>query len=339
MKNYKPLEIKDIERETGLTEHQIRIYFQNKRARTKAKQGSGSVSPQPQSPPTRYSAIVAPTPVMPPTTELPQLRDVLPSPLKRKEPSPAPPSPPQVPLGTRSSASAFAIAPHFSPPNRLDLLAPASAAVGDISASREAGPTQTQLNTLKMIDSIATRMGLGLSDAAQAKELMCGVFDGKHVPRAILEHAASASIIAASCLHIARRQNLRPLPIAAFEESLGLPQGLLNELVEHIIGGMRLILNDVDAAQYIAKALMQLELPDNKLAQVRSAALTVLDAAKRSEQQSVLRNPAALAAAALLIGAKKTGVPLAYAATSSALKVCQWSVRSKEDELTRLLNL
>ncbi len=37
MKNYKHSEIKEMERESGLSEHQIRIYFQNKRARSKSK--------------------------------------------------------------------------------------------------------------------------------------------------------------------------------------------------------------------------------------------------------------------------------------------------------------
>lgn len=341
MKNYKAQEIKEIERETNLTEHQIRIYFQNKRARTKSK------SAQPASPPQRV-----PSPAACPSQLQPQVpqparsspRIVIPqqtrSVLKRKEPSPAPPSPPQVPIGSRSSAfsvSHLRDAPGVqAAPNSLDSLLSPTCLAHSVEARDP--PPQVQLTTLAMIDSIATRMSFPAADAAQAKELMCGVFDGQHVPASIQEDPFGPTIIAACCLHIARRQNLRPTPVAAFEEALALPSRLLHDLVQRIITHMRLVLNDVDATQFVANALSQLDLGD-KAVEVRLTAMTILDAARRSEQPSIQRNPAALGAAAILIATKRARLSpeLSYANVSVVLKVCQWSVRSKEDELQKLL--
>jgi len=186
---------------------------------------------------------------------------------------------------------------------------------------------------MQQIEALGCKLSLQPQESGSAKEFLCSVFDGSYLPRDVL---SQASIVAAACIYVIRRQNLAPISVLVLAEAAELrePQileRLLNELAEK----MRIVWNDIDATEIVRHLCKTLRL-HHPTVDIPRVAIHLIKTAKQCGRP-ISKNPSALAAAALVKVVKSYQQRLDYAELAEQAKVSNWSIKSAEEELDKLL--
>jgi len=306
MKHYKHSEIKEMETETGLTEHQIRIYFQNKRARSKTKvtspDGSANNSPRTSD---RQSGGNTSNPNSHPASRITSPR-----------------------TSDRKSNGAENGSDNSNGMDRLKMLA---------EESLNQQPTLVlQMKTMVKIEEISRKFSLPVGDISAAKELCCSVFDKQYIfMNCFTDAEEGISTVAAACICIiCRRRHSIPRTVAEF---VGLNEAAVMKFADEILAKRQGDAGDsTDILSLIHPTCSLLNLGE-KMDQIVHNATQLAEYIKKT-YPTFQRNPAALVGAVIFIVSKVNGFPMGYSELADILNVGKWNIKSIQEELEKLIN-
>jgi len=305
MKHYKHSEIKEMETETGLTEHQIRIYFQNKRARSKTKVKSPDSSAN-NSPRTSDRSSGSTSSSSNPASRITSPR-----------------------TSDRKSNGAENGSDNSNGMDRLKMLA---------EESLNQQPTLVlQMKAMVKIEEISRKISIPASDISATKELCCSVFDKQYcLLNCFTDIEEGISTIAAACICIiCRRRHSIPRIVA---ESVGLNEAVIMKFADEILskrqGDAGDCNNDISSLIHPTCSLLNL---GDKMDQIVHNAAQLAEYIKKTFP-SFQRNPAALVGAVIFIVSKVNGVPMGYSELADILNVGKWNIKSIQEELEKLIN-